>query len=102
MKGKQVTALGLAAMMGMSLLAGCSGGSAETGKETKKTSDGKTELELFGTKTENKETLQKLVDAYNESQDKVTVKLTQPGRRRYGFENPHDKERPSRYGGYGR
>lgn len=78
MKGKQVTALGLAAMMGMSLLAGCSGGSAETGKETKKTSDGKTELELFGTKTENKETLQKLVDAYNESQDKVTVKLTQP------------------------
>ena len=50
MKGKQLTALGLAAMMGMSLLAGCSGGSAETGKETKKTSDGKTELELFGTK----------------------------------------------------
>ena len=78
MKGKKLTALGLAAMMGMSLLAGCSGGSAETGKETKKTSDGKTELELFGTKTENKETLQKLVDAYNESQDKVTVKLTQP------------------------
>ena len=78
MKGKKLTALGLAAVMGMSLLAGCSGGSAETGKETKKTSDGKTELELFGTKTENKETLQKLVDAYNESQDKVTVKLTQP------------------------
>uniref|UniRef100_UPI003FEFD219 ABC transporter substrate-binding protein n=1 Tax=Blautia sp. TaxID=1955243 RepID=UPI003FEFD219 len=78
MKGKKLTALGLAAVMGMSLLAGCSGGSAETGKETKKTSDGKTELELFGTKTENKETLQKLVDAYNKSQDKVTVKLTQP------------------------
>lgn len=78
MKGKKLTALGLAAMMGMSLLTGCSGGSAETGKETKKTSDGKTELELFGTKPENKETLQKLVDTYNKSQDKVTVKLTQP------------------------
>ena len=32
MKGKKLTALGLAAMMGMSLLTGCSGGSAETGK----------------------------------------------------------------------
>lgn len=78
MKGKKLTALGLAAMMGMSLLAGCSGGSAETEKETKKTADGKTELELLSTKAESKETLQKLVDAYNESQDKVKVTLTQP------------------------
>ena len=64
--------------MGMSVLAGCSGGSAESGKETKKTADGKTELELFSTKAENKETLQKLVDTYNDSQDKVKVTLTQP------------------------
>ena len=33
MKGKKLTALGLAAMMGMSLLTGCSGGSAETGNK---------------------------------------------------------------------
>ena len=47
MKGKQLTALGLAAMMGMSLLAGCSGGSAETGKETKKTSERKDRTGTF-------------------------------------------------------
>lgn len=78
MKGKKMTALALAAAMGMSLLAGCSGGSADTGAETKKTSDGKTELEILGTKAENKDTMQKLVDAYNESQDKVVVNYTQP------------------------
>lgn len=78
MKGKKLTALAITAVMGMSVLAGCSGGSAESGKETKKTADGKTELELFSTKAENKETLQKLVDTYNDSQDKVKVTLTQP------------------------
>ncbi len=78
MKGKKLTALALTAIMGMSALAGCSGGSAESGKEATKTADGKTELELFGTKPENKETLQKLVDTYNKSQDKVKVTLTQP------------------------
>lgn len=78
MKGKKLLALGLTAAMSLGVLAGCSGGSAETGDKNTKTSDGKTELELFGTKTENKDTLQKLVDAYNESQDKVVVKLTQP------------------------
>lgn len=78
MKGKKITALGLAAVMGLGLLAGCSGGSAASGAETKKTADGKTELEILSTKPENKETLQKLVDSYNESQDKVVVKLNQP------------------------
>ena len=78
MKGKKLTALAITAVMGMSVLAGCSGGSAESGKETKKTADGKTELELFSTKAENKETLQKLVDTYNDSQDKGKVTLTQP------------------------
>lgn len=42
MKGKKLTALAITAVMGMSVLAGCSGGSAESGKETKKTADGKT------------------------------------------------------------
>lgn len=36
MKGKKLTALAITAVMGMSVLAGCSGGSAESGKETKK------------------------------------------------------------------
>lgn len=79
MKGKKITALGLAAVMSLGLLAGCSGGNAEGGeKQAKKTGDGKTELELLGTKPENKDTMQKLVDAYNESQDKVVIKYTQP------------------------
>lgn len=78
MKGKKLTALGLAAVMSLGLLAGCSGGSAESTAETKKTADGKTEIELLSTKAENKDTLQKLVDSYNESQDKVVIKLTQP------------------------
>lgn len=79
MKGKKIAALGIAALMSAGVLAGCSGGSAGGGDaKTTKTSDGKTELEILSTKAENKDTLQKLVDSYNASQDKVTVKLTQP------------------------
>lgn len=78
MKGKKFLALGLTAVMGAGMLAGCSGGSPETAAKEKKTSDGKTELEFLSTKAENKDTLQKLVDAYNESQDKVVINLTQP------------------------
>lgn len=78
MKGKKFLALGLTAVMGAGMLAGCSGGSVESGAKETKTSDGKTELELLSTKAENKDTLQKLVDSYNESQDKVVINLTQP------------------------
>ncbi|MDC7286217.1 extracellular solute-binding protein [Blautia schinkii] len=78
MKGKKFLALGLTAVMGAGMLTGCSGGdSGSTAKETK-SSNGKTELEFLSTKAENKDTLQKLVDAYNESQDKVVINLTQP------------------------
>ena len=57
-------------------LAGC-GGSSDAGSSAK-SSSGKTELELFSTKPENKDTIQKLVDKYNESHDDVTVKVTAP------------------------
>ena len=56
-------------------LTGC-GGSSDAGSSAK--SSGKTELELFSTKPENKDTIQKLVDKYNESHDDVTVKDTAP------------------------
>ena len=56
-------------------LTGC-GGSSDAGSSAK--SSGKTELELFSTKPENKDTIQKLVDKYNESNDDVTVKVTAP------------------------
>ncbi|MDO4273922.1 MAG: extracellular solute-binding protein [Eubacteriales bacterium] len=78
MKGKRFLALGLTAVMSAGILAGCSGGDTGTAAKETKTSDGKTELEFLSTKAENKDTLQKLVDAYNESQDKVKVNLTQP------------------------
>ena len=47
-------------------LTGC-GGSSDAGSSAK--SSGKTELELFSTKPENKDTIQKLVDKYNESHE---------------------------------
>src|SRR5574344_173313 len=75
---KKVVALGTVAAMSISMLAGCSGGSSSSSADVKKSSDGKVQLELLSTKPENKETLQKLVDAFNGSQDKVEVQLTQP------------------------
>ena len=78
MKLRKLTALVLTAAMGTTLLAGCSGGSAESGAKETKTEDGKTELEFLSTKPESKDTLQKLVDAFNESQDEVVINLTQP------------------------
>ena len=75
---KKVVALGTVAAMSIGMLAGCSGGSAESSSEVSKSADGKVQLELLSTKAENKETLQKLVDAFNGSQDKIEVQLTQP------------------------
>lgn len=40
--------------------------------------NGKTELELFSTKAENKEVVQQLVDKFNESHEDVTIKITAP------------------------
>ena len=66
MKGKNVKrglATLLLASMAAGTLAGC-GGSSDAGPSAK-SSSGKTELELFSTKPENKDTIQKLVDKYN-------------------------------------
>ena len=37
-----------------------------------------TELELFSSKAENKDILQKLVDKFNETHEDVTIKITAP------------------------
>ena len=66
-------ALGIAVVLSCTA---CGGGSSDAGSSAK--SSGKTELELFSTKPENKDTIQKLVDKYNESHDDVTVKVTAP------------------------
>ena len=56
-------------------LTGC-GGSSDAGSSAK--SSGKTELELFSSKAENKDILQKLVDKFNETHEDVTIKITAP------------------------
>lgn len=58
---------------GMATVTGC--GSSD-GKSSSK--NGKTELELFSTKAENKEVVQQLVDKFNESHEDVTIKITAP------------------------
>ena len=57
----------------MATVTGC--GSSD-GKSSSK--NGKTELELFSTKAENKEVVQQLVDKFNESHEDVTIKITAP------------------------
>lgn len=74
MRKKSVLAVALVASMCLGMLAGCGGGE----KKAETTADGKVVLELFSTKTESKETVQGLVDKFNESQDKIEVQLTQP------------------------
>lgn len=73
MRNKKVLAIALVGSMCLGMLAGC-GGEKKAGT----TADGKVVLELFSTKTESKETVQGLVDKFNESQDKIEVQLTQP------------------------
>ena len=76
MKNKKIVSLLLvgALMAGMFTVTGC-GGSSD-GKSSAK--GGKTELELFSSKAENKDVLQKLVDKFNESHEDVTIKITAP------------------------
>ena len=58
------------------MLTGC-GGSSDDGSSAKGGSKG-TELELFSSKAENKDILQKLVDKFNETHEDVTIKITAP------------------------
>ena len=55
---------------------GC-GGAADGDASAKDSSKG-TELELFSSKAENKDILQKLVDKFNETHENVTIKITAP------------------------
>ena len=56
------------------MLTGC-GGSSDGNSSAK--SNG-TELELFSSKAENKDILQKMVDKFNETHEDVTIKITAP------------------------
>lgn len=76
MKLKKAAALGLSCILIVTLLAGCSGSSKK--EETKKSANGKTELEFFSNKQENIDTLQKLVDKFNKQSENVEIKLNSP------------------------
>ena len=78
MKGKKIVALGLIAVMTGSMLAGCGGTSGgESGTEQTAKSDGGTvELELFSSKTENADALQKMIDGFMEQNPDIKITLT--------------------------
>ena len=72
---KMISVLMFGALMaGMLTVTGC-GGSSNGDSSTK---GGKTELELFSSKAENKDVLQQLVDKFNETHEDVTIKITAP------------------------
>lgn len=72
---KMISVLMVGALMaGMLTVTGC-GGSSDGDSSAK---GGKTELELFSSKAENKDVLQQLVDKFNEAHEDVTIKITAP------------------------
>lgn len=72
---KMISVLMFGALMaGMLTVTGC-GGSSNGDSSAK---GGKTELELFSSKAENKDILQQLVDKFNEAHEDVTIKITAP------------------------
>lgn len=75
MKMKKITALLMAAAMVAGVLAGCggSGSGSDGGNSEKESSSGKIELEFFTQKREASETFDKIIDSFNESQDKIVV-----------------------------
>lgn len=76
MKNKKIISVLMvgALMADMLTVTGC-GGSSDGDSSAK---GGKTELELFSSKAENKDVLQQLVDKFNESHEDVTIKITAP------------------------
>lgn len=69
MRKRRVLAALMAAAMAAGLLAGCSGAGGEEGKD----SSGKIELEFFTQKREASDTFDKIVEEFNNSQDKIVV-----------------------------
>lgn len=74
---KRVISLSLVTAMIGSMLMGCgSSSSGDAGKTETSSGDVKVELELFSTKTENAETLQKIIDGFMKENPNITVSLT--------------------------
>ena len=78
MKGKKMVALGLTAVLTGSMLAGCGSTSGSEGgtEQTAKSDGGTVELELFSSKTENADALQKMIDGFMEQNPDIKITLT--------------------------
>lgn len=75
--GKKVASIALVAAMTGSMLMGCGSSSKGTANGTETSSkSGKVELELFSTKTENAETLQKMIDGFMKENPNIIITLT--------------------------
>lgn len=74
-KVKKVVSIGLVAAMTGSMLMGC-GSSSNGAGGTETSKSGKVELELFSSKTENAETLQKLIDGFRKENSNIEITLT--------------------------
>lgn len=73
MNKKVISAL-IVSVVAIGILTGC----GESSDGNSSAQGGKTELELFSSKAENKDILQKLVDKFNEAHEGVTIKITAP------------------------
>lgn len=69
MKMKRVIAVLMTAALSAGMLAGCGG----SGEDEKSSGSGKVELEFFTQKREASETFDKIIEAFNESQDEIVV-----------------------------
>lgn len=76
-KGKKVISLALVAALTGSMLIGCGSTTSKSSVGTEKDSkDGKVELELFSTKTESAQTLQKMIDGFMKKNPNIKITLT--------------------------
>lgn len=76
-KWKNVVSIALVTAMTGTMLMGCGSSSSGDASGTKASSNGgKVELELFSTKTENAETLQKMIDGFMKDNPNIKITLT--------------------------
>ena len=74
-KKKKIAALGMTAILGASLLAGCGGSSSEGGDSAKGDSKGKTEL-TFGIWDENQRpAMEAMAEAYEKANEDVSISI---------------------------
>lgn len=74
MKAKKIMAVLVSSLLAIGMFAGCGKASEGNSGKSKKNSEGKIELEFFTQKRETADTFDKIIEAFNESQDEIEVK----------------------------